>query len=113
MIFNGIRNTWRFFSYCSVQTSKRRNPKNETGAMAYMTSGMKMETNTGGSLLKGLGRALSGDTLFLNFFTTEQDNQEIGFSARSPGKIMAMKLNGSNTIIGQKNAFLAAENSVD
>ncbi len=81
--------------------------------MAYMTSGMKMETNTGGGLLKGLGRALSGDTLFLNFFTTEQDNQEIGFSARSPGKIMAMKLNGSNTIIGQKNAFLAAENSVD
>ena len=49
--------------------------KNETGAMSFMTSGMKMETNTGGGLLKGLGRALSGDSLFLNFFTAESGTQ--------------------------------------
>ena len=87
--------------------------KNETGAMSFMTSGMTMETNTGGGLLKGLGRALSGDTLFLNFFTAQSDNEQIGFSACTPGKIMPIKLDGSNTIIGQKNAFLAAEDSVD
>ena len=60
--------------------------QNETGAMAFMTSDMKMETSTGGGLLKGLGRALSGDTIFLNYFTAQSDNQQIGFSARSPGK---------------------------
>ena len=87
--------------------------KNETGAMAYMTSGMAMETNTGGGLLKGLGRALSGDTIFLNFFTANEDNQEIGFAARTPGKIMPIRLDGTNTIIGQKNAFLAAEDGVE
>lgn len=87
--------------------------KNETGAMAYMTAGMRMETNTGGGLLKGLGRALAGDTIFLNFFTAEEDNQEIGFSACTPGKIMPIRLDGSNTIIGQKNAFLAAEEGVN
>ena len=87
--------------------------QNETGAMAFMTSEMTMETNTGGGLLKGLGRALAGDTLFLNFFTAQADNQKIGFSACTPGKIMPVRLNGSNTIIGQKNAFLAAEESVD
>ena len=87
--------------------------KNETGAMAFMTSDMKMETSTGGGLLKGLGRALAGDTLFLNFFTAQSDNEQIGFSACTPGKIMSIKLDGSNTIIGQKNAFLAAEDSVD
>ena len=85
--------------------------KNETGAMSFMTSGMKMETNTGGGLLKGLGRALSGDSLFLNFFTAENGTQQIGFSTRSPGKIIPFKLDGTNTIIGQKNAFLAAEDS--
>jgi uncharacterized protein (AIM24 family) len=37
--------------------------KDESGAMAYMTPGIKMDTNTGGGLLKGLGRALAGDTL--------------------------------------------------
>ena len=87
--------------------------KNETGAMSFMTSGMTMETNTGGGLLKGLGRALSGDSLFLNFFTAENGTQQIGFSAHSPGKIIPFKLDGTNTIIGQKNAFLAAEDSVE
>ena len=96
---------------CTLQ--KGETMKNETGAMAFMTSDMKMETNTGGGLLKGLGRALAGDTLFLNFFTAQSDNEQIGFSACTPGKIMSIKLNGSNTIIGQKNAFLAAEDSVD
>ena len=96
---------------CTLQRGETM--KNETGAMAFMTSRMKMETNTGGGFLKGLGRALSGDTLFLNFFTAEEDNQKIGFSACTPGKIMPIRLNGSNSIIGQKNAFLAAEDSVD
>lgn len=96
---------------CKLQKGERM--KNETGAMAYMTSGMAMETNTGGGLLKGLGRALSGDTIFLNFFTANEDNQEIGFAARTPGKIMPIRLDGTNTIIGQKNAFLAAEDGVE
>ena len=96
---------------CTLQ--KGETMKNETGAMAFMTSGMKMETNTGGGLIKGLGRALAGDTIFLNFFTAESDNEQIGFSSCTPGKIMPIRLNGSNTIIGQKNAFLTAEESVD
>ena len=96
---------------CTLQ--KGETIKNETGAMAFMTSGMNMETNTGGGLLKGIGRALSGDTLFLNFFTAESDGEQVGFSSCTPGKIIPIKLDGSNSIIGQKNAFLAAEESVD
>lgn len=87
--------------------------KDETGAMSFMTSNIKMETNTGGGLLKGLGRALSGDTIFLNFFTAQADNQRIAFSSCYPGKIIPIRLTGSNTIIGERNAFLAAEEGVD
>lgn len=93
--------------------NKGETMKDETGAMAFMTSQIKMETNTGGGLLKGLGRAISGDTVFLNFFTAEADNQRIAFSSCYPGKIMPIHLDGTNTIIGEKNAFLAAEDSVD
>lgn len=96
---------------CTLQRGETM--KNETGAMAYMTNGMKMDTSTGGGLLKGLGRALSGDTIFLNFFTAQNDGEQVAFSSCTPGKIMDIKLDGSNTIIGQKNAFLAAEDSVD
>ena len=95
---------------CTLQ--KGETMKNETGAMAFMTSNIKMETTTDGGLLKGLGRALSGDTLFLNFFTAQSDNEQIGFSSRTPGKIIPINLNGS-TIIGQKNAFLTSEAGVD
>lgn len=88
---------------CTLQEGEKM--KNETGAMSFMTSDMKMETNTGGGLLKGLGRALSGDTIFLNFFTAQSDNQQIGFSSCTPGKISPIELDGTNTIIGQKMHF--------
>ena len=96
---------------CKLQ--KGETMKDESGAMAFMSSDVKMETNTGGGLLKGLGRALSGDTLFLNFYTAESDNQQIGFASSFPGKIIPIKLDGSNSIIGQKNAFLASETNVN
>ena len=96
---------------CTLQ--KGETMKDESGAMAFMTSNMKMETSTGGGLLKGLGRALAGDSIFQNFFTAEADNQQIGFSSYCPGKIIPIKLDGTNTIIGQKSSFLAAENSIN
>ena len=96
---------------CRLQ--KGETMKDETGAMAFMTPNIKMETNTGGGLIKGLGRALSGDTIFLSFFTAQEDGAEIGFASCYPGKILAIRLNGSNSIIGQKNAFLTSEKGVD
>ena len=96
---------------CKLQ--KGETMKDESGAMAFMTSNVKMETNTGGGLLKGLGRALSGDSIFLNFYSAESDNQEIGFASSFPGKIIPIELNGSNSIIGQKSSFLASEVDVN
>ena len=96
---------------CTLQQGETM--KDESGAMAFMTSGIKMDTNTGGGLLKGLGRALAGDSLFLNFFTAESDGEQIGFSSYTPGKIIPLKLDGTNSIIGQKSSFLAAEETVD
>ena len=96
---------------CKLQ--KGETMKDESGAMAYMTSDVKMDTNTGGGLLKGLGRALAGDSIFLNFFTAEEDGAEIGFASYCPGKIIPIRLDGTNSIIGQKSSFLAAEEGVE
>lgn len=95
---------------CKLQ--KGETMKDESGAMAFMSSQIKMDTHTDGGFLKGLGRALAGDTLFVNFFTAEADNQEIGFSSYFPGKIIPLKLDGTKAVIGQKSSFLAAEESV-
>ena len=96
---------------CKLQ--KGESMKDDSGAMAFMSSQMKMETSTGGGFLKGLGRALSGDSMFVNTFTAEDDNQEVGFSSCTPGKIIPVELDGSTAIIGQKSSFLAAEESVE
>jgi uncharacterized protein (TIGR00266 family) len=101
------------FPLVKCKLNKGERMKDESGAMAYMTPGIKMDTNTGGGLLKGLGRALAGDTLFINFFTAERDGEEIGFSSFFPGKIIPIKLEGSQSIIGQKSSFLAAEDGIE
>ena len=96
---------------CNLKKGERM--KDDSGSMAYMTPGIKMDTNTGGGLLKGLGRALAGDTLFMNFFTAQRDGEEVGFASYFPGKIIPIRLDGSQSIIGQKSSFLATEDSVE
>lgn len=85
----------------------------EKGAMSWMTDKMKMETNTGGGLMKGLGRMVSGESIFLNNYTAEGDDQFITFGSSFPGRIMDFKLETGKTIIAQKDALLAMEKSVE
>lgn len=96
---------------CKLKKGERM--KDESGAMAFMSSGIKMDTNTGGGILKGLGRALAGDSFFVNTFEAKSDNEEIGFASYYPGKIIPIRLDGTKPIIGQKSSFLAAEDSVE
>ncbi len=85
----------------------------QSGAMAWRSNGIKMETNTKGGLMKGIGRMFSGDSLFMNTFTAERDNQTITFSSTVPGNIVPLDLTGTSGIIAQKGAFLCAEESVN
>lgn len=85
----------------------------ESGGMSWMDEGIKMTTSTNGGIMKGLGRALAGESLFMNIYTAEKDDVEIAFSSSFPGKILEFELNQGETIIAQKKAFLCAESSVD
>ncbi len=85
----------------------------ESGAMSWMTEGLKMDTNMKGGLMRGLGRAFSGESVFLNTYTSEADNTMIAFSASMPGRIMPVTLQPGQSIIAQKGAFLAATPNVE
>ena len=85
----------------------------EKGAMSWMTDQMRMETNTNGGFMKGLGRMFSGESFFLNFYTAEADDQFVTFSSSFPGRILDFKLEDGRTIIAQKGALLAMEKSVE
>jgi len=83
----------------------------ESGAMSWMTENMKMETK-GGGMKKMFGRALSGESLFLNEYTAEKGPGEIAFASSFPGDILAINVSQKN-IVAQKSAFLCAEEGVE
>lgn len=85
----------------------------QSGSMSWKTPNIKMETNTRGGIAKGLGRMLAGESLFMNTFTAEAENEQIAFSARVPGCVLPIDLTGSPGIIIQKGAFLCAQPSID
>lgn len=85
----------------------------ESGGMSWMDEGITMSTSTNGGIMKGLGRALAGESLFMNTYTAEKDDVEIAFSSSFPGKVLEFDLKEGETIIAQKRAFLCAESTVD
>ena len=85
----------------------------ESGGMSWMDEGIEMKTSTNGGIMKGLGRALAGESLFMNTYTAQQDDVEIAFSSCFPGKVLEFDLAQGESIIAQKKAFMCAESSVD
>ena len=84
----------------------------ERGAMSWMTSNMKMETQAGG-VGKALGRLFSGESLFQNKYTAEGSQGLIAFASSFPGEIRALQIAPGQSIVAQKSAFLAAEPGVE
>lgn len=85
----------------------------ENGQMSWMDEGISMKTSTNGGLMKGIGRAFAGESLFMNLYTADKDDVEIAFASSFPGQILEMDLKEKETIIAQKRAFLCSDASVD
>ena len=85
----------------------------ENGGMSGMDSDIQMKTTTNGGLMKGIGRAFAGESIFMNTYTAEKDDVEIAFSSCFPGQILEFNLAEGETIIAQKRAFLCSEKTVD
>lgn len=83
----------------------------QSGGLSWMDSGITMATNMQGGLLKGLGRMVSGESLFMATFTSNASNQEIVVASTYPGSIADIDVTAV-AIIAQKTAFLCAQPSV-
>jgi uncharacterized protein (TIGR00266 family) len=89
--------------------------RGEAGTMTYMDGEVEMATGTGGGLLKGLKRAVTGESFFITSFTNNgSDKARVGFAAPYPGKIMPLDLGSlGGTFLCQKDSFLCAANGVE
>ena len=86
----------------------------QTGGMSWQSEGITMKTNAKGGLLKSLGRMFSGESIFMNTYTAENDGAKIAFATTVPGDIIALDMTKhKDGFIFQKGAFLCAEPSVD
>ncbi len=82
----------------------------ESGAMAAMDTGIQMKSRVKGGLMKGVGRMLGGESLFISEFTATYPG-ELLLSPGVPGDIQHYKLSG-NSLFVQSSGFVAASPTV-
>jgi uncharacterized protein (TIGR00266 family) len=82
----------------------------EVGTLAYMREGIEMQTSTGGGVLRGLKRMVTGESFFIvTFLNTGSIRSSLGFAAPYPGKILELNLaTMGGEFLCQKDAFLCA-----
>lgn len=95
---------------CYLQDGERM--LTEKGAMSWMTPNMEMSTSMEGGLGKAFGRAFSGESMFMNYYTCRGGEGMIAFASSFPGRIIPLSINPSYSVIVQKTAFLAAQTGV-
>ncbi|MBD1925725.1 TIGR00266 family protein [Trichocoleus sp. FACHB-90] len=100
-------------AYASLRFDLRANQTVlvESGAMAAMDSCIKMKSKVQGGLMKGLGRMLGGESLFISEFTAEGRAGELYVSPGVPGEIQHYYLNGNGLMV-QSSGFVAASPTV-
>lgn len=101
-------------AYASLQLQLRANQTVlvEAGAMAAMDAWIKMKSKVQGGLMKGLGRMLGGESLFISEFTAEGKPGEIMIAPGVPGDIQHYHLSG-NSLMVQSSGFVAASPTVE
>ena len=95
---------------CQLEAGERM--MTESGAMAWMSPNMKMETTTNGGIGKAFGRMFSGENMFQNIYTAQGGTGLIAFASSFPGSIKAFHVGPGQEYIFQKKAFLASEEGV-
>ena len=100
------------FPVAICQVEANSSVRCQKGAMTWMSPNMEMQTK-GGGIGKMFGKMLSGESMFENIYTAQGGDGMIAFSSSVPGSIMPFELNGSNSIIAQKSAYLARDTDVN
>jgi len=87
----------------------------EVGTMMYMGPGIEMQTSTGGGLMKGFKRMVTGESFFITTFHHKgQGKGVVAFAAPYPGKIIPIDLARlGGQFLTQKDSFLCAAQGIN
>lgn len=96
------------FGFATVQLKANEKIKVEASAMATMDTNIKMKTRMRG----GLGRLITGESIFINDFTAEHGPGEIGIAPGSTGDIEHVYLD-NETLFLQNSGYVASSPEVE
>lgn len=89
----------------------------EVGAMVAMSTGFHVETTSRkkggkGGLLKGVKRMFSGESFFLNHFTSTEPGQQLIIGPSLLGDVMHHRLTGGSLIV-QGSSWMASSTDIE
>ena len=98
-----------------VELDPKEGVRAEAGTMTYMEDGIEMQTSTGGGILKGLKRAVTGESFFITTFLNQGGKKsKVAFAAPYPGKVITIDLTSEGgRFICQKDSFLCAAQGIE
>lgn len=101
-------------AYASLRIDLRANQTVwvESGGMAAMDPWIKMKSKVQGGLMKGLGRMLGGESLFLSEFTAEGKPGQLYISPGITGDVQHYYLTGNGLMV-QSSGFVASSPTVN
>lgn len=101
------------YALARVDLPHGRRLKAEGDAMVAMSPTIVVEGKLSGGLLGGLGRVLSGESLFLQTLTAERGPGSAFLAPASPGDIAAVEVEPTEGLIIQRGGFLACTEEVE
>ena len=97
-----------------VTLNKGESMYTQSGGMAYQTDGIEMKTNARGGIMKSIGRAFAGESMFMANYTATKDGSMVAFATTIPGNVVPLDLSKyPNGLTFQKGSFLCAESNVE
>ena len=97
-----------------VTLNKGESMYTQSGGMAYQTDGIEMKTNARGGIMKSIGRAFAGESMFMANYTAQKDGATVAFATTIPGNVVPFDLSKyPNGLTFQKGSFLCAQDAVE
>src|SRR4051812_11270872 len=96
------------YSFLTVEIPAGKTLKVEASAMATMDTNIEMKTKFKG----GLGRLITGESIFINEFTAQNGSGEMTIAPSAPGDMEHLYLN-QETVYLQNSAFVASDPSIN
>ena len=91
----------------------------ETGGMIWMDPCIDLETSMPGGGSGGImgmiggaiGRAVAGESIFMNYFQAEGQPGRVAFASSFPGHIIPYEIGEGRSLVAQRGAFLCSEDT--